>query len=160
MQRSHYLAISGLVALFALGAVLLTRTRLPRRISSLPSQVAQTAAQLMAKPETLPTDAIAQRYRAKHEAINAMRRDLAHLVTLESTYVADSGHLYSALSPFGFSVARGSWLNFQLETDGWNAIIRSTYTHIRCSVYVHIPADSRVSIADSIVCAAPPRTIP
>lgn len=111
----------------------------------------------MAKPESVPSDAIAQRYRARHEAIDAMRRDLARVVALESTYVADSGHLSSALSPFAFPVTRGSWLSFQLEPHGWNAMMRSIYTQIRCTVSVHVAEDSRTSIADSIVCVGLPR---
>jgi hypothetical protein len=161
MRRSHYLVTASFAALLVLGGFLLARTPLPSRVKSLPSQVAQTAAQLTAEPESIPTDAIAQRYRAKHEAINAMRRDLARLVALESTHVADSGRPTGFLSMFQFPVAPGSRLiSFELRPGAWNATMMSDYTPIQCTVSVRIAADSRTSLADSVVCARAHSPVP
>jgi hypothetical protein len=160
MQRSHYLATAGLAVLIVLGGVLLARAHLSSRIRSLRSQVVQTATQLTTEPESIPHDAIAQRYRAKHEAINAMRGDLARLVAFESTYVANSGRLNLALSPFAFPVAPGSWLHVQQRPEGWNAEITSIYTPVRCTVSVQIEADSKTSIPDSVVCGTPHLPVP
>ena len=160
MQRSHYLATAGLAVLIAVGGVLLARAHLSSRLKSLRNQVAQTATQLTTEPESIPHDAIAQRYRAKHEAINAMRGDLVRLVALESTSVASSGRLNLALSPFEFPTAPGSSLSFQQRPTGWNAEITSIYTPVRCTVSVQIEADSGTSIPDSIVCGWPHLSVP
>ncbi len=161
MRRSHYLVTASFAALIGLGGYLLARSPLLSRLKSLPSQVAQTASQLTAQPESIPTEAIAQRYRAKHEAINAMRRDLARLVALESTHVADSGRPTGFLSMFQFPVAPGSRLvSFELRPRGWNATMMSDYTPILCTVSVRIAADSKTSIADSVLCSRAHSAVP
>ena len=156
MRRSHLLATAGFAALIALGSFLLARTHLPSRAKTLRNQLAQTATQLTAEPESVPTSAIDQRYRVSHQAISAMRRDLARLVAFESTYVADSGRPNAlSLPPLPFPLTPGTMLSVRLRRDGWSATASSNYTSIRCMVSAQVLDDSRTSLANPVVCVGP-----
>lgn len=153
MKRADYVATLGFAVLIGLGAFLAARSRLPNRVGHLRNQVAQTATQLTAEPETILASAIDQRHRAGREAIAAMQSDLTRLVALESAYVADSGRPnFDLLPPYSFSVRPGSSLSLQARREGWTATITSAHSPIRCMVSVDISYQSRTSIARPIVC--------
>jgi hypothetical protein len=105
--------------------------------------------------------AIDQRYRARDEALAAMRRDLTRLVGVQSTFIADSGYpTLSLLPPYAFSPTPGNWLKPRLEEDGWSATITSNHTTIRCTVAVRISEGLRTSVAQPIVCVGAHTPLP
>lgn len=100
-------------------------------------------------------------YRLRHEARAGLRTDLAHLVTAESAFLADSGHPAVNLPlSYGFSVDPGTTVSVRIRIDGWDATVQSMYTPIRCSGGLDIPDGSRIQLPKPIDCVGEHETRP
>lgn len=144
-----------LVALAGAG-YLAVRAHLARGVVELGEQAKVVAHDLTTKTDSVSTSGIDQRYRVRRDAVAAMRADLMKLVTLESTFVADSGVPRTVFSPYSrdkyrFFMTKGNLLNaITLGDDGWTASIASMQTTAVCSIHVPYLIDTA---------ARPPRVI-
>ena len=99
MQRSGAVAIV-LTALGAsLGGVLLYRDRLSPELRQYRSGLAEQTRELSGEPESVSDGAVAQRYKARRAAVEAMIADLRRLVAAESTLTVDSGYARNSIPP-------------------------------------------------------------
>ncbi len=138
MQRSGAVAIV-LTALGAsLGGVLLYRDRLSPELQQYRSGLAEQTRELSGEPESVSDGAVAQRYKARRAAVEAMIADLRRLVAAESTLAVDSGYPRNNIPPhYWTGPSRGNVGPFiTLTRNGWWATMSNTLTGIHCAVAV------------------------
>jgi hypothetical protein len=88
-------------------AILLVRRPLDTGVSPARAQIADVTRGLAVEPESGQTQAGLERFRARREAVAAMRADLRRLVALETAFIADSGHPTTNFFPPRFHVTSG-----------------------------------------------------
>jgi hypothetical protein len=90
--QARELAAVGAGVLVVVVAMLLVRRPLDTGMNRARAQLADVTRGLAVEPESGQTQAGLERFRARREAVAAMRADLRRLVALETAFIADSGH--------------------------------------------------------------------
>lgn len=160
-------AVRLVVLLIALASAgyLAVRAHLERGVVEFGNQAKVVAHELTTTTDSVSTSGVDQRYRVRRDAVAAMRADLMRLVTLESTFVADSGLPRAFFSPYSqdkyrFFMTKGNLLNrITLGNDGWTASMASLQTTAVCSIHVPYAIDTAARTPRVILSRAPAQPV-
>lgn len=132
------IAVSTGTFVVVLAAIALVARPLVRHLGGLGGDIATTAQQLTAEPESVQDAALQQRFRLRRAAVAAMRADLLKMVRAESLFTADSGHPTSTLLPPYLPVAApGNIIESpRLTSHGWWTTIYNVNLSVACAVAV------------------------
>lgn len=166
MSRSRTaVGLMALLVALAGAGYLAIRAHLERGVVEFGNQAKVVAHELTTTTDSVSTSGVDQRYRARRDAVAAMRADLLRLVTLESTFVADSGLPRAVFSPYAqdkyrFFMTKGNLLNrITLGNDGWTASIASIRTTVVCSIHVPYAIDTAARPPRVILSHVPPQPV-
>ncbi len=151
-------AVAVAAAFLLLGRLLDTSLRRAR------AQIEDATQGLAVESDSGQTQAGLQRFRARREAVAAMRADLRRLVALETAFIADSGQPTSNFFPPHFQVTSGKGQSesrlemIRVWGPSWWATMHNVYIGITCWVYVgpdttmsHSPSGEPACASDSAV---------
>jgi hypothetical protein len=150
----------GVGAAILLAALLLQRI-IATGVTRARTGIADVTQGLSVEADSHQTVAGLARFRARREAVTAMRADLRRLVAAESAFIADSGHPTTKFYPPYFEPTRtkgqagmNPMERLWLPGPGWAATLHDVYNGITCWVYVG--PDTTISHSPSGVpaCAA------